>query len=100
MDDLKFLIYSIAKQVRTCICYCKKDNRLTPMPIAATWIHRLAWIQILNMNIVNFIDFIIFGHMFTYSLRRSSNTCSYFISSSAWAFMKISGAAAKHTHIT
>ena len=33
--DLKLVIYSITKHVRTCICYCKKNNRLTPVPIAA-----------------------------------------------------------------
>ena len=33
------------------------------------------------------------------ALKRSSITCSYFISSSAWVFIKISGAAAKtHPH--
>ena len=68
--DLKFVIYSITKQVRTCICYCKENNRLTLMLIVATWIYWLAWIQILNMNIVNLIDFTIFWHMFTYSLSR------------------------------
>ena len=66
--DFKFVIYSMTKQVRTCICYCKKNNRLTPMPIVATWICRLAWIQILNMNIVNLNPFHYIWHMFTYSL--------------------------------
>ena len=77
------------------------------MRIEATWIYRLAWIQILNTNIVNLMYFSLFGHMFTYSfgfthdaLRRSSITCSYIISSSARVFIKISAAAAKHTHIT
>ena len=28
--ELKFVIYSITKQLRTCIYYCKKNNRLTP----------------------------------------------------------------------
>ena len=68
--DFKLVVYSITKQVRTCISGCKKNDRLTPVPIGATWIYRLAWIQILNMNIVNLIYFSLFGQMFTYSISR------------------------------
>ena len=79
------MIYSITKQVRTCICYCEKNNRLAPADnrpvnnrltighvglLRPTWIYRLAWIQILDMNSVNLFDFITFGHKFTYSLSR------------------------------
>ena len=108
--DLKFVIYSITKHVRTCICYCKKNNRLTPMPIA-THMHGYigwrgfkywAWILLicsisLYLGTCSHIHLVGFSHD---ALRRSSITCSYFIWSSAWVVTKISGAAAKYTHIT
>ena len=67
--ELKFVICSIPK-VGTCICHCKKNDRVTQMPIVETRIYRLALIQILNMNIVNLIYFSLFGHMFPYSISR------------------------------
>ena len=53
--ELKLVMYNITKQVHSCICDWKKNDRLTPMPIVATWIYQLAWIQILKMNIVDLI---------------------------------------------
>ena len=60
-----------------------------------TWI-LLIWSISLYLGTCSHIHLVGFAHD---ALRRSSITCSYFISY-AWVFMKISGAVAKHTHIT
>ena len=61
-----------------------------------TWILSI-WSISLYLGTCSHIHLVGFTHD---ALRRSSITCCYFISSSAWVFMKISGAAAKHTQIT
>ena len=62
------------------------------------WTRKLwFWCISVYLGICSHIQLVGFSHD---ALRRSSITCSYFISSSAWVFMKISASAAKRTHIT
>ena len=61
-----------------------------------TWI-LLIWSISVYLDTCSHIQLVGFTHD---ELRRSSITCCYYISSSAWVFIKICGASAKHSHIT